>query len=225
MSVTAGTKITTSDITSDFLTNVVATVFSGAYHNGDVPHFSGTTYRNSSYNANDNVEAFTSPAALPVSDLDSYSNAYPNVSIGNKGDKISGATVYNALYGIVSGLSRVRNFASYWYHQNNGSLSLVASKSGKAIFNSSLPALPGFSAANSSATSGWQRSTNTSIQAVSVDGTSIAKGRVASANNINQFFANLRNAWGAAAANAIEYRFYTCHRNCHGNCHGSRGRR
>jgi hypothetical protein len=225
MTVPVWSKITASAIVTDFLNNVVTTVFSGAYDVNNIPYFFGTTYRNTSNAVNDNIVAFTNPSALPSSDLDSYSNAYPSVAIGNPGEKITGATVYGALLGVVSGLTRVRNFTSYWYHQNNSSFSLVSSIGGKAIFKSSLAALPAYSGVGSTAVSGWERTPNTSLQALAVDGTAISSGHIASAASINQFFTNLKNAWGTVAANAIQYKFYTCHRNCHSNCHGSRGRR
>lgn len=223
MSLIAGDKIKPGDMASSFSANVVATILANTFHSTNVPYFSGTVYRNSSYQGNDNVAAFADPAAVPLQDLDAY--AEPIANIGTAGERVTGATVYTALTSIVTGLSRVRNFNSYWYHQNNASFSLVATKSGKAIFKPSLAALPVYSAIGSSAVAGWERDVNIPLQTINVDGSDIQAGKAASAANIVAFFNRLKAAWTSASVNAITYKLYTCHRNCHNNCHGSRGRR
>ena len=223
MSLTAGSKIKQADIASNFSTNVVDAIFAGAYHNANVPLFGGKVYRNTSYYAADSVLAFSAPEAIPQQDLDAP--VAPAANTGLTGEKITGATVYTALTNVVANLSRVRNFNSYWYHQNNGSFSLVETKSGKAVFKPHFDALPAYSAVNSTAVAGRTRSVNVPLQAINVDDSTVKAGKIASAANIITFFNNLKTAWSTASANAITYQLYTCHRNCHNNCHGSRGRR
>ena len=219
---TAGQLITTDSILDVFLQNINAVVLAGSHHNASVPTFTGTTLYNTSYTSTATYTAYSNPEAVPAGDLDSYGSAYATASgasIGAKGQLISAATVYDVLCEVTRKMTRVRNFSSSWYHKTGGSLALVATKSGKAIFKESLPALGSFAGTLNTKNCGWERSVNSTLQAIAVDNAGVAKGNVITAANVNTFLSNLTGAWSAAAANSIQYKFYSCHNNCH--CHSN----
>lgn len=222
-------KVTQVAFAQQFLNNVNSIILAGAYHNGSIPHFSGTTVYNPSYNNANTYTAYSNPQAVPTSDLDSAGSAAAGADIsgiGVKEDIVRGATVYNVLYEAIRRLTRVRNFTSNWYHKTNTSFALVNSVSGKAVFKESLPGIAGFPGADNTPNAGWSRTINDTLQPISVANSGVVHDNVMRANEVNNFFTNLNNAWAETAANAVGYTFYSCHNNCH--CHGncdSRSRR
>jgi hypothetical protein len=214
--------ITQPALADAFLANINSLILAGAYHNGNAPHFSGTSLYKTNYNSNITYTAYTNPQAIPTADLDSVGNALADSNInavGIKGNIIKGATVYSVLCDVIRKMTRVRNFTSRWYHKTNGSLALVNTVSGKAIFKETLSVLNSFPETNNTLNSGWSRTTNNTLQTISVGTSGIVKDSVIYADSVNTFLTNLNNAWAAVEENAIGYTFYSCHNNCH--CHSN----
>lgn len=227
-------KITANSIIgaiNDFNDRVIKKAYNMAtYHKGNYPKFSGTANYG---NNNTGTTGFTNPTAIPNDQLGDKS--IPSLSINDT--KIIASTLWNAMMNVTKSLSKIRKFDSYWYHREQlatnksdstgGTRVLKNSISGCAVFNNSLPGVPGGSDALSGKSEFWTRSGSTTVSLAPTKDTNFAAGKPITAKSFNDAVNNCYNEWYNKCynANKLTYTYYTCHLNCHGNCHNSRSRR
>lgn len=200
-------KISTSSVTgfiSQFNTNVVDAAYGYVnYTNSNYPYFSYTQ------------SGLTNPIAIPSGHLADISKTY----LSNSDTVITASSLWNAMVTVTRDLAKIRLFQSLWYYNDNDNQVLQTSLSGRAVFNTSYPAVP----------SGWTRSGATSVTISPTQ--TITAGTRATAANANSAITNCFNAWVSQCrdGNTLTYAFYTCHsqchNSCHSSCHDSRGRR
>ena len=236
MAVTQNDEIVKQQVVDIFKSNLLSAIFtSNLNHSGSVPTFSGTAGGIST--AAGTSKTYTNPYAIDPGQLDS--NAQPSVSISNA--EISAADTYNSLKGIIDKLTKIRNYSSSWYYQSNDSTSLVATKSGTAIFKATIPGLTAYSTSTKvDGATGWARSvtgtsagvgssaTTTSTLTVTnpfVQNQEAKAGQVQPRTTNGTLFKNLFDAWNTAKGKTITYTYYTCHSNCHSNWTDVRSRR
>ena len=188
--------VTRTDVINKFKTNVIDIVLSNTYSNSNIPQITGT--------------AGTFPAIVQ-NDLGGK-NEISNITLGS--GIINGTTVYNIMIAVMKNCSRVRNFTSNLYFNNNGTSSIEKTMTGKAIFKNSLPTVP----------SGYTRSKDGNLL-VNPSVTNNISNTIGDLDKLNTLCNNMINNWKKVCADEIVYNYYSCHSSCHSSCHDSRTRR
>lgn len=175
--------VTPQDIITGFTTTVVNTILSGIYHLGNLPMEGGFQ-------------------CVPTNLMDHINNLSTIPNVGSVDTEVNALMIYNSLVAIVTNLTRVGTFAWTRYSQSDAGLTLVGSKNGKVLFNTSQ--IRSLATVNSN-------------HNVAVDNIIIASG-------LNTLLSNLLTAW----TNTVKYSYTnsttqchsSCHNDCYSDCHG-----
>lgn len=216
--------IVASDVTDSFINKFRDTIYAASGLD-DLPRFN--SQRGIGDYGENLIGELNKPVAVIKEDLENRSNYLTDIGMIKipKNQLIKAQDVYNALMSIFRKLVQTTSYTSHWYHQVQGTLGLVETKSGNAVFkpqiNSTVHAWPG--GQGNTYVYGWERDVGSYNTPPSF---SFTVNQVAQKMTIETFINTLINEWtNARTQRKVVYKLYTCHANCHNNCHSRRGRR
>lgn len=215
-------KVTANSIigaVSDFNNRVPEAVYNYAtYSSSNLPHFTGSC--NWGNNSSTGETYLTNPQA--IEDNQFVAKNVPSLTLNDT--VITASTLWSAMNNITIALNKVRYFTAKWYHKTNTTSILLDSISGYGTINTEFPnASTGIDAINGKSQYWTREGQNITFSSSS----SLQKGKVVLASDINNTIQNCYNSWynNCYNKNGITYNMYSCHLNCHNNCHSSRSRR
>lgn len=226
MSVTKGQKIQRQTLNgivgaiNSFNDSMNSAINNSQWWTNNYPHFSGSV--NWGNNTSTGNLYLQNPQAIPSNQFTAKS--IEPLTITN--DTISAMDLWNKMREIALTLNRIRYINAQWYHRVNGSRTLVNQFSGRAMINTSFPAVPSGSDNVNGQSQFWTRSGgNVTLNPTKSAGQTA--GQTVTASSFNSSVDNCFNEWKNKlfTNNQINYTMYTCHLNCHSNCHSDRGRR
>lgn len=219
MAVTVQDIIRITDAVNYFNQKAQSVLNYGTYHSGNYPRFAGSC--TGGQRGRNESTYLTNPNALPSGHLASKSVNSLSISSG----VITASTLWNSINNIAKTFNKVRYFSSNWQHRYDGSWQNKGTVTGRGVFNTSFPGVPGGSDAINGKSTRWSRSggnvtLSPSKGTMNVGNVITASGYIATVTNCyNEWYNKCYNN------NQLKYTMYTCHANCHSSCHSNRGRR
>ena len=219
MAISVQNLITIVDAANYFNQKAQSVLNTASYHSGSYPRFSGSC--TAGQRGSNESTYLTNPQALPSGQLSSKSVSTLTISSG----VITASTLWNSINNIARTFNKVRRFTSNWQHRYDSTWQNKNTVTGRGVFNTSFPSVPGGSDTLNGRSTRWTRSGGNVTLSPS-RGTMTA-GNIISAAEYMQTVDNCYNEWYNKCYNnnMLSYTMYTCHANCHSSCHSNRGRR
>ena len=224
MAISQQNLITIVDAVNYFNQKAQTVLNQASYHSGYYPRFSGSCTggrRGDEISGANESTYLTNPNALPSGQLAAKSIGTLSISSG----VIKADTLWNGINNIAKTFNKVRKFSSNWRHRYDSAWQNKGTVTGRGVFNTGFPGVPGGGDAIDGKSTRWTRSGGNVTLSPS-KGNMVASQTITAAGYI-QTVDNCYNEWYNKCynSNQLSYTMYTCHANCHSQCYVNRQRR